>query len=89
MLRALYATPAWPPGLSERDVPTPRVEASAEGAEVDGDVRAWAVYRENDAAWVIDRIVSDRQHIALGSGRWAISALHRDGNESQAVVIER
>lgn len=55
-----------------------------------GRLRAFGVYRDDASTWTLDRVVpAAERSVDLPPGRWAISAVHRDGRESLAVVVER
>ncbi len=87
-----YPTPVLtPPLAAHRDatMPPPAV-GDDDSVSHPGDVRAYAVYRDDGGAWVLDRLVpGDAAHIDLVAGRWAISAVGHHGVESYGVVVER
>ncbi|MEM6294408.1 MAG: family 10 glycosylhydrolase [Myxococcota bacterium] len=69
-------------------------------ADVEGDVvtltprddtplRAWVVYRDDGAGYVLDRIVpASETAVTLGAGAWAVSAAGRTGVESLGVQVD-
>ncbi len=90
----LYARPALtPPASGSRPTPAPPlVLADRAGCRlVHADptpLRAFAVYREEDGAWILDRLLpADTTQLQLSPGRWAVSAVNRYGDESRGVVV--
>jgi uncharacterized lipoprotein YddW (UPF0748 family) len=92
----LYLTPALPPPLvsAQTAVVAPPLLSLA-GTTVSlahpspSTLRAWAVYRDSGASFVLDRIVPAAQtSVVLESGRWAVSAVARSDAESAGRVVE-
>lgn len=86
-----YAQPAWPPpvpGRGNLPVEPPTLARTADGLQVDHPDRdalaAFALYGPADGGWRLQQIVpADAAIIAVGAGRWAVSALRRGGAESR------
>jgi uncharacterized lipoprotein YddW (UPF0748 family) len=90
----LYPAPALPPpvfDLRDEAVDPPQVTPTADGVAVSHpDAKWWVVYLEGEDGWTIDRIVpASEGSIALGSGRWAVTAAAKSDVESLGVVVER
>lgn len=88
-----YARPAASPPLVDAvDVPAlPGVVADDGAIEVTPAerVRYWAAYREEGGAWTLEHLQpSGQPRLALPAGRYAISAIGRNGLESRGVVVE-
>ncbi|MEZ4240670.1 MAG: family 10 glycosylhydrolase [Myxococcota bacterium] len=88
-----YPTPALPPPVFDQQdvaVDPPDVVPDGDGVIVSHpDARWWVVYAEDGDGWAIDRIVpATEAHVALGAGRWAISAAAKHGVESLGVVVD-
>jgi len=90
----IYPTPALsPPVFAMRDVEVEAPDVVLEDHTVTvshpDDVFAWVVYREEDADWVVDRIVpAATATFDLEDGSWTISAAGRHMVESPGVEIE-
>ncbi|MBW1878275.1 MAG: family 10 glycosylhydrolase [Deltaproteobacteria bacterium] len=90
----LYPTPALtPPVFAMRGVavgvPDVTVEDNTVTVSHSDDVFAWVVYRQQDAALIVDRIVpASTTTIDLEDGTWAISAAGRHMVESPGVTLE-
>ncbi len=95
MLAERYARPAAsPPLVGATATPqAPLVRLADDGAiavRSTGDgLRYWAAYTEAAGVWQLQRLFpASRSRLALPGGRWAISAIARNGLESEGVVIE-
>jgi uncharacterized lipoprotein YddW (UPF0748 family) len=96
LLDEVYPHPVLTPPMWERagdEVAHPRVTVVGDGIQVeprdDTPLRAWVVYRDEGGAFVLDHIVpAAHDELALGPGRWAISAAAKTSVESLGVVIE-
>ncbi len=90
-----YAEPASSPPIAAAlgaSLSIPTVSSTEGGVVVahTEPLRSYAVYAEDGADWRLDRLVpGSAVDIALGSGRWAISAIDRRGVESPGVVVVR
>lgn len=96
LLRELYAQPALPPPVAARAgqrVKPPVAAPISEGVVLDhpdlDGLRAWAVYEERDGAWTLAQLAPAAEGLlALPPGRYAVSAVARDGVESRGAVVE-
>jgi hypothetical protein len=92
----LYLTPALPPPMvSAAGSVTAPPFLGATGTTVSithpspQSLRAWTVYRDAGATYVLDRIVpASETSLTLATGRWAIAAVARTDVESGGRVIE-
>lgn len=89
-----YPTPAVPPlvqGLAGTSQALPSI--AVQGGEVSWTsstgLRGLLVYAADGSGWTLDRVVpASEGRVALGSGRWALSALGAGDVESAGVVVE-
>lgn len=96
LAETFYEQAALTPPLAARlgdVIEPPYVELDGESATLtaqdDTPLRAWVVYRDDGAGYVLDRIVPAAEStVVLGPGSWAISAAGRSGVESLGVQIE-
>ncbi len=95
MLARRYAAPAASPPLVTATVaPAAPVAWVAEDEFVEvraagGSLRYWAAYRDTDEGWRLEVLApASRARLPLPAGRWAISAIARNGLESRGVVVE-
>jgi uncharacterized lipoprotein YddW (UPF0748 family) len=90
----LYPKPALtPPIFAMRDVAVEAPEVSVDGYDLtvshSDEVFAWVVYQQQEADFVIDRVVpASTTTLTLEDGTWAISAAGRHMVESPGVVVE-
>lgn len=81
------------PAFGDRTAPAAPPSLSVDNATVrlhpPEPLRAFAVYAEAGQGWTLDSLLpaSTTSH-TLPPGRWAISAVHRDGHESAGLVVE-
>lgn len=95
MLARRYAAPAASPPLVTATVPPPAPDAwvasdaAIEVRATGGALRYWAAYRDTGAGWQLEVLApASEARLLLPAGRWAISAIARDGLESRGVVVE-
>ncbi|MEJ1933749.1 family 10 glycosylhydrolase [Nostoc sp. NIES-2111] len=93
---SLYNRPALAPTMSWRSktAPPPPKELQVNNRRLSwqpGDnqpVRSWTLYRQSDANWTLQRVLSAGTTFAtVQPGTYAVCAVDRLGNESQGVVI--
>ncbi|MFT5356828.1 MAG: uncharacterized lipoprotein YddW (UPF0748 family) [Polyangiales bacterium] len=89
----LYAEPALSPpnaGIAEEVAPPTVVDADPVMLSHAGPLRAYAVYREDGDAFVLERVLPrDVTSVTLEPGRYAISAISLRGFESRGQLVER
>ena len=101
-IRDVFAAEFWPtpvltPPLVRAQTATtdaPWMELTETGVSIrlknEATPRAWTVYQTDDSgAWALVEIVPGAvSEIALGSGRWAVAAVTKQGVESQGVRVD-
>jgi uncharacterized lipoprotein YddW (UPF0748 family) len=92
----VYDTPVLTPPLAAHAadlVEAPWLELAGDTVAIEaGDgrrLRAWVVYEDLGAGWELAEIVpATTTSVALGTGRWAVSAVARTGAESLGTVVD-
>ncbi|TVQ89536.1 MAG: hypothetical protein EA397_14960 [Deltaproteobacteria bacterium] len=89
----IYPQPALTPAFGDRSSPVEPPRLVLEGATLsldhDDPLRAFGIYAPTDAGWDLHQIVPASNHnLDLAPGRWAVTAVHRDGHESVGLVVE-